>query len=89
MEQKATTKEVNQSQEIASCRKSICEIIKMLEEKVQELTVLFHKLTTAERNLIGEELTEILEKSMRVILDTSRTFKIQIERPAARTLFLE
>jgi hypothetical protein len=89
MEQEGTTKELNKLQEIASCRKSICEIIKMLKEKVQELTVLFHKLTTAERNLIGEELTGILEKSMRVILDTSRIFKIQIERPAARTLFLE
>jgi hypothetical protein len=89
MERKVTTEGVNKLQEIASCRKSICEIIKTLEEKIQELTVLFHKLTTTERNLIGEELTGILETSMRVILDTSRRFKIQIERPAARTLFLE
>jgi hypothetical protein len=89
MDQKEKTKKIDRSQEISDCRKSICEITKLLKGKVQELTVLFHKLTTTERNLIGEELTEVLEKSMRVILDTSRKFKILTERPAARTLFLE
>jgi len=89
MDQKVENKEVNKSQEVASCRKSMCEIIISVKERVQKLTVLFHKLTVTERNLIGEDLTEALEKTMRMILDVSRNLEIPIERPATRTLFLE
>jgi len=89
MDQKVENKEVNKSQEVASCRKSMCEIIISVKERVQKLMVLFHKLTVMERNLIGEDLTEALEKTMRMILDVSRNLDIPIERPAARTLFLE
>ena len=59
MEQKVTTKEVNELQEIASCRKSISETTILLREKIQLLTVLFNKLTISERNLIEEEILEV------------------------------
>ena len=49
MEQKSTTKEVDKSQEIASCRKSISEIVITLKEEVRLLTVLLDKLTILDR----------------------------------------
>jgi hypothetical protein len=89
MDQKVENKEVNKLQEVASCRKSMCKIIISVKERVQKLMVLFHKLTVTERNRIGEDLTEAIEKTMRMILDVSRNLEIPIERPATRTLFLE
>ena len=61
MEQKSTSKKVDKSQEIASCRKSISEIVIMLKEEVRLLTVLLDKLTISDRNLIEEEILEVLE----------------------------
>ena len=76
MERKLTTKEVDKSQEIAGCRKSISETTVLLREKIQLLTVLFDKLSISERNLIGEELMEVFGNSMRMILDISQNLEI-------------
>ena len=89
MEQKATTKKVNKSQEIASCRKSISETTILLREKIQLLTVLFNKLTISERNLIGEELTEVFGNSMRMILDISQNLEIPVKTSVAKVLFVD
>jgi hypothetical protein len=87
MERKATTKEVDRLQEIASCRKSISEIVIMLKEEIRLLTVLLDKLTISDRNLIEEEILEILEKSKRMIHDISRSLKIPTDKKVNRNLF--
>ncbi len=87
MEQKATTKKVDKLQEIASCRKSISEITIMLKEEVRLLTVLLDKLTISDRNLIEEEIVEVLEKSERMIHDISRSLKIPTDKKVDRNLF--
>ena len=89
MEQKATTKKVNKSQEIASCRKSISEIVIMLKEEVRLLTVLLDKLTISDRNLIEEEILEVLEKSKRMVHDISRSLKIPTDKKVNRNLFFK
>ena len=87
MEQKSTSKKVDKSQEIASCRKSISEIVIMLKEEVRLLTVLLDKLTISDRNLVGEEVLEVLEKSKRMIHDISRNLKIPTDKKVDRNLF--
>ena len=87
MEQKATTKEVNKSQEVASCRKSISEVTILLKEEVRLLTVLFDKLTILNKNLIREEVMEVLEKSRRTIRDISRNLKIPADKMVNKNLF--
>ncbi len=89
MEQKATTKEVNKLQEIASCRKSISETTILLREKIQLLMIQFDKLTISERNLIGEELMEVFGNSMRMINDISRNLEIPVEISVAKFLFTD
>ena len=89
MEQKATTKKVDKSQEIASCRKSISETTILLRKKIQLLTVLFDKLTISERNLIGEELMEVFGNSMRMILDISQNIKVPVKTSVAKVLFAD
>jgi len=90
MEKKSTSKKVDKSQEIASCRKSISETTVLLKEKIQLLTVLFNKLTISERNLIGEELMEVFSKTTRMIWNLSRNLEeVTLEKPAARFLFPE
>ena len=89
MEQKATTKKVDKSQEIASCRKSISETTILLRKKIQLLTVLFDKLTITERNLIGEELMEVFGNSMRMILDISQNLEIPVKTSVAKVLFTD
>ncbi len=88
MEQKVT-KEANKLQEVASCRKSISETTILLREKIQLLTVLFDKLTISEKNLIGEELTEVFRNSMRMIHDISRNLEIPVETSVAKVLFAD
>ncbi len=87
MEQKATTKEVDKSQETASCRKSISEIVIMLKEEVRLLMVLLDKLTISDRNLIEEEILKVLEKSKRMIHDISRNLKIPTDKMVNKNLF--
>ncbi len=87
MERKATTKEVDKLQEVASCRKGISEIIIMLKEEVRLLTVLLDKLTISDRNLIEEEILEVLEKSKRMIHDISRNLKIPTDKMVNKNLF--
>ncbi len=87
MEQKAMTKEVDKLQEIADCRKSISEITMLLKEEVRLLMVLFDKLTILDRNLIGEEILEVLEKSKRMIHDISRNLNIPTDKRVDRNLF--
>jgi len=89
MEQKSTSKKVDKSQEIASCRKSISEIVIMLKEEVRLLTVLFNKLTISERNLIGEELMEVFGNSMRMIHDISQNLEIPVKTSVAKVLFTD
>ena len=89
MEQKSTSKKVDKSQEIASCRKSISETTVLLREKIKLLTVLFNKLTISERNLIGEELMEVFGNSMRMIHDISRNLEIPVEISVAKVLFTD
>jgi hypothetical protein len=89
MEQNATNKEANKLQEAASCRKSINDMTILLREKVRSLTVLFDKLTISERNLIGEELTEVFGNSMRMIHDISRNLEIPVETSVAKALFAD
>ena len=89
MEQKATTKEVDKLQEIASCRKSISEIAIMLKEEVRLLTVLLDNLTILDRNLIKGETLEVLEKSERMIHDISRSLKIPTDKRVNRNLFIK
>ena len=89
MEQKSTSKKVDKSQEIASCRKSISEIIIMLKEEVRLLTVLLDKLTISDRNLIEEEILEVLEKSKRMVHDISRSLKIPTDKKVNRNLFFK
>ncbi len=89
MEQKLTTKEVDKSQEIARCRKSISETTVLLREKIQLLTVLFNKLTISERNLIGEELMEVFGNSMRMIHDVSQNLEIPVKTSVAKVLFID
>ncbi len=89
MEQKATTKKVDKSQEIASCRKSISETTVLLRKKIQLLTALFDKLTISERNLIGEELMEVFGNSMRMILNISQNLEIPVKTPVAKVLFAD
>jgi hypothetical protein len=89
MEQKATTKKVDKSQEIASCRKSISKTIILLRKKIQLLTVLFDKLKISERNLIGEELMEVFGNSMRMILDISQNLEIPVKTSVAKVLFAD
>ncbi len=89
MEQKSTTKEVDKSQEIASCRKSISETTEMLREKIQLLTVPFNKLSRSERNLIGEELMEVFGNSMRTIHDISQNLEIPVKTSVAKVLFTD
>ena len=89
MEQKATTKKVDKSQEIASCRKSISEIVIMLKEEVRLLTVLLDNLTILDRNLIKGETLEVLEKSERMIHDISRSLKIPTDKKVNRNLFFK
>ena len=89
MKQIATTKKVDKSQEIASCRKSISETTVLLREKIQLLTVLFNKLTISERNLIGEELMEVLGNSMRMIHDISQNLEIPVKTSVAKVLFAD
>jgi hypothetical protein len=87
MEQKAITKEVYKLQEIASCRKSISEITMLLKEEVRLLMALFDKLTTADRNLVGGEVLEVLEKSKRMIHDISRNLKMSTDKMVNKNLF--
>ncbi len=87
MDRKATTKEVDKLQEVASCRKGISEIVIMLKEEIRLLTVLLDKLTISDRNLIKEEILEILEKSKRMIHDISRSFEIPTDKKVNRNLF--
>jgi hypothetical protein len=87
MEQKATTKEVDKLQEIVNCRKSISQIIMLLKEEVRLLMALFDKLTILDRNLIGEEVLEVLEKSKRMIHDISRNLKIPTDKMVNKNLF--
>jgi hypothetical protein len=89
MEQNLTNKEVDKSQEKASCRKSISETIVLLREKIQSLTVLFNKLTISERNLIGEELMEVFGNSMRMIHDISQNLEIPVKTSVAKVLFTD
>ena len=89
MEQKSTSKKVDKSQEIASCRKSISEIIIMLKEEVRLLTVLLDKLTILDRDLIKGETLEVLEKSERMIHDISRSLKIPTDKKVNRNLFFK
>jgi|GEM_PF-5402657 len=89
MEQKSTSKKVDKSQEIASCRKSISEIVIMLKEEVRLLTVLLDKLTISDRNLIEEEILEVLEKSKRMVHDISRSLKIPTDKKVNRNLFFK
>ena len=89
MEQKSTTKEVDKSQEIARCRKSISETTVLLREKIQLLTVLFNKLSILERNLIGEELMGVFGNSMRMIHDISRNLEISVKTSVAKVLFID
>ena len=89
MEQKSTSKKVDKSQEIASCRKSISEIVIMLKEEVRLLTVLLDKLTISDRNLIEEEILEVLEKSKRMVHDISRSLKIPTDKRVNRNLFIK
>ncbi len=89
MEQKATAKEVDKSQKVASHRKSISETTIMLREKIQLLTILFDKLTISERNLIGEELMEVFGNSMRMIHDISRNLEIPVGTSVAKVLFTD
>ena len=89
MEQKAITKKVDKSQEIASCRKSISEIIIMLKGEVRLLTVLLDKLTIPDRDLIKGETLEVLEKSERMIHDISRSLKIPTDKKVNRNLFFK
>ena len=89
MEQKSTSKKVDKSQEIASCRKSISEIVIMLKEEVRLLTVLLDKLTISDRNLIEEEILEVLEKSKRMVHDISRSLKIPTDKRVNRNLFFK
>jgi len=89
MEQKSTTKKVDKSQEIASCRKSISEIVIMLKEEVRLLTVLLDKLTILDRDLIKGETLEVLEKSERMIHDISRSLKIPTDKRVNRNLFFK
>ncbi len=87
MEQKATAKEVDKLQEVVSCRKGISEIVIMLKEEIRLLTVLLDKLTISDRNLIEEEILEILEKSERMIHDISRNLKIPTDKKVNRNIF--
>jgi hypothetical protein len=87
MEQKATTKEVDKSQDIANCRKSISEITMLLKEEVRLLMALFDKLTMADKNLVGTEVLEVLEKSERMIHDISRNLKIPTDKIVNKNLF--
>ena len=87
MEQKSTSKKVDKSQEIASCRKSISEITVMLKEEVRLLMVLLDKLTISDKNLVGGEVLEVLEKSKRMIHDISRNLKILTDKKIDRNLF--
>ena len=89
MEQKSATEEVDKLQEIASCRKSISEIVIMLKEEVRLLTVLLDKLTISDRNLIEEEILEVLEKSKRMVHDISRSLKIPTDKKVNRNLFFK
>jgi len=89
MEQKSTSKKVDKSQEIVSCRKSISETTVLLRETIQLLTVLFNKLTISERNLIGEELMEVFKYSMRMIHDTSQNLEIPVKTSVAKVLFTD
>ena len=89
MEQKSTTKKVDKSQEIASCRKSMSETTILLRKKIQLLTVLFDKLTITERNLIGEELMEVFGNSMRMIYDISQNLEIPVKTSVAKVLFAD
>ena len=87
MEQKSTTKKVDKLQDAASCRKSISEIVAMLKEEVRLLMVLLDKLTISDRNLVGGEVLEVLEKSKRMIHDISRNLKIPTDKKVDRNLF--
>ena len=89
MEQKSTSKKVEKSREIASCRKSISEIVITLKEEVRLLTVLLDKLTISDRNLIEEEILEVLEKSERMIHNISRSLKIPTDKKVNRNLFFK
>ena len=89
MEQKSTSKKVDKSQEIASCRKSISEIVIMLKEEVRLLTVLLDKLTILDRDLAKGETLEVLEKSERMIHDISRSLKIPTNKRVNRNLFIK
>ena len=89
MEQNLTNKEVDKSQEIASCRKSISEIVIMLKEEVRLLTVLLDNLTILDRNLIKGETLEVLEKSERMIHDISRSLKTPTDERVNRNLFFK
>jgi len=87
MERKLTTKEVDKSQEIAGCRKSISETTVLLREKIQLLTVLFDKLSISERNLIGEELMEVFGNSMRMIHNISQNLETPVKTSVTKVLF--
>jgi hypothetical protein len=89
MEQSLTTKEVNKSQEIAGCRKSISEIVIMLKEEVRLLTVLLDKLTILDRDLVKGEILEVLGKSERMIHDINRSLKIPTDKRVNRNLFIK
>ena len=89
MEQEATVKEVDKSQEVPSCRKSMSDIVILLREKIRLLTVLFDKLTISERNLIGEELMEVLGNLMRTIHDISQNLEVPVKTSAAKVLFTD
>jgi hypothetical protein len=87
MKRKATTKEVDKLQEIASCRKSISEIAVMLKKEVRLLMVLLDKLTISDRNLVGGEVLEVLEKSKRMVHDISRSLTISTDKNVNKNLF--
>ncbi len=59
----------------------------MIKKEVRLLTVLLDKLTISDRNLIEEEILEVLEKSKRTIHDISRSLKIPTDKKVDRNLF--
>ena len=65
------------------------ETIILLRNEIRLLSELFDNLTILDRNLIGEEYTGVLGKSIRMIHDINRNLEIPIDKAVAKVLFVE
>jgi hypothetical protein len=74
-------KELERLQDVAGIRKSICETVPLIGNKIRILKNQFDKLRIEEQNLIRAELTTVLNKNMHMTYRNSHNLYIEMTKP--------